>query len=121
MIERAREFKGGVLLKVAEHTVLGPEVEALRGVTLLIPAEEAPPLEDGEVFVHELVGMRVVSGGETVGTVADVYDGAAGHLLGIRRPGRPESIIPYVAALVRSVDRETRVIELEEVPGLLDV
>src|SRR5687767_15996574 len=42
-VERARAFKGGVLLKVAEHGHRTPELESLRGRALLIPRDQAAP------------------------------------------------------------------------------
>lgn len=121
-VERARAFKGGFLLKVAEHASRTPEVEALRGLTLVIPRAEAAPLEEGEVFIHDLVGMEVRSEGEPVGKVHDVYDSPGGLLLAVRRPGRKgELMIPFVAAVVRSVDAGSRVVEIEPIPGLLEL
>ena len=69
-IERARPFKGGLLVKAAEHGGRNEGVELLRGATLLMPAADAQPLDEDEAFVHQLLGLRVVSGEETLGTVA---------------------------------------------------
>jgi 16S rRNA processing protein RimM len=121
-VERARPFKGGFLLKVAGLTGLTPEVEALRGRTLLIPREEAAPLAEGEVFIHDLLGMEVRSGEEVVGTVHDVYDSPGGYLLAVRRPGKKgEVMIPFVEAVVERVDTEARTLELAPLPGLLEL
>lgn len=120
-VERARPFKGGFLVKAAGLTSRTPEVEALRGRSLLIPAAEAAPLDEGEVFFHQLVGMRVVAGEEEVGTVADVYEAPSGHLLSVRRPGKKELMLPFVGEIVRRVDVEARVLEIEPPPGLLEL
>lgn len=120
-VERARPFKAGVLLKVRELTSLGPEAEALRGRTLLLTADQVAPLEEDEVFVHELVGMEVRAGEQVVGRVRDVYEGPAGHLLAVQRSGRGELIVPFVAALVTRVDRDARVVEIDPPEGLLEL
>jgi 16S rRNA processing protein RimM len=121
-VERARAFKGGLLLKAAEIAGRTPEVEELRGHTLLIAREEAAPLEEGEVFVHDLVGMEVRSGEEVVGTVHDVYESPGGYLLAVRRPGKKgEMMVPFVEAVVGRVDIEGRVLELVPLPGLLEL
>jgi 16S rRNA processing protein RimM len=54
------------------------DAEALHGTVLL-----APPIEDeGTVWVHELIGARVVTvGGDDLGTVASVEDNPAADLL----------------------------------------
>ncbi|HEX5725075.1 MAG TPA: ribosome maturation factor RimM [Longimicrobiaceae bacterium] len=120
-VERARAFKGGLLVKVAEHAGRTPEAEALRGRTLVIPRGEAAPLADDEVFYHELVGMRVVAGEETVGTVRELYEAPAGFLLGVERADGRELLVPFVRELVRRMDAQARVLEIEAPAGLLDL
>ena len=121
-VERARQFKGGVLLKAAEHASRTAEAEALRGAALVIPRSEAVPPGEDEVFYHELVGLRVHAGGEEVGTVRELYAAPSGFLLGVERPGgRGELLIPFVREMVRRLDVEARVLEIEVPAGLLDL
>lgn len=121
-VERARPFKAGLLVKTAEHSSRTDATDALRGQDLLIPRAEAPPLADGEVWTHELVGMAVFAGTDRVGSVREVYDApAGGHLLAIARPDRADLLVPFVADLVCRVDRERREVELEPREGLLEL
>lgn len=120
-VERARPFKGGILLKAAELTARSPELDELRGRSLLISRDEAAPLDEGEVFFHDLVGMRVVAGGEEVGTVADVYEYPSGHLLSVRRRGKAELMLPFVAEMIRRMDVAERVLEIDPPAGLLEL
>jgi 16S rRNA processing protein RimM len=120
-VERARPFKGGLLLKAVEHAGRDAAVEELRGATLLIPAEEAAPLGENEAFVHQLIGLRVRAGGDEVGTVAEVYDAPAGWYLGVAREGRKELLVPFVREMIRRVDPASGVVEVELPEGLLDL
>lgn len=120
-IERARPFKGGVLVKVAEHATRDDSLDALRGRSLLIAASEAAPLESDETFVHHLIGLRVVDAGETVGRVREVYDAPAGFYLGVEREGKKELLVPFVREMVRRVDRDAGVLEVELPAGLLEL
>lgn len=121
-IERARAFKGGMLVKVAEHAGRSPEIEALRGRTLLIPRSEAAAPADDEVFYHDLLGMKVVTAAEgEIGVVAEVYDAPAGPLLSVTRAGGKELLIPFVRETVRRLDAGEKVLELEVPQGLLDL
>ncbi|HEX5869635.1 MAG TPA: ribosome maturation factor RimM, partial [Longimicrobium sp.] len=63
-VERARAFKGGMLVKVEGQVGRTPELEELRGRTLLIPRDQAAPPEEDEVFYHDLLGMKVVTAAE---------------------------------------------------------
>ena len=121
-IERARAFKGGMLIKVAEHPGRTPELEALRGRTLLIPREQAAALADDEVFYHDLIGMKIVTAAEgEIGTIRDVYDAPSGPLLSVDRQKGKELLIPFVRDTIRRIDRAERVLELEVPPGLLEL
>lgn len=120
-VDRARPFKGGLLMKVVGMTSRTPEVDALRGAQLLLPRTELAPLDEGEVYTHQLVGLRVVTDEGEIGTVRDLYDAPGGQLLGVDRPGRRELLIPFVQALVRRIDVETGVLELDAPPGLLEL
>ncbi len=56
--------------------------EALRGVELTVPRSALPPLEPGEYYHFDLIGLPCVSGaGETVGTVVAVENFGAGDIL----------------------------------------
>jgi 16S rRNA processing protein RimM len=120
-IERARPFKGGMLVKTREHSGRTPAQDALRGATLLLPRGEAAPLEDDEVFQHELVGMRVRAGEAEVGTVRGFYELPSGFLLEVRVGGGKDVLVPFVRDVVRRVDREARVVQIEAPAGLLDL
>jgi 16S rRNA processing protein RimM len=98
-IERARPFKGGLLVKAAEIGPRDPhgresDVDSLRGLTLVIPRGEARPLDEDEVFLHQLVGMTVAADEGTVGTVRELYDAPSGFLLAVDRPARASSSSP---------------------------
>ena len=97
------------------------EAEVLRGRYLLRDIAEVEPLEEGEVFQHELLGMEVVTvGGMSLGTVREVYDLAPVELLEVRGGDR-ETMIPFRKEIIREVDREARRIVVDPPPGLLDL
>jgi 16S rRNA processing protein RimM len=120
-VERARPFKGGLLLKVEGHTGRTPEVEALRGRSLLIPMDDAPPPGEDEVFYHQLVGLRVEAPEGPVGTVREVYEMPSGLMLGVERPGAKDLLLPFVREMVRRVDVDAGVLEIDAPPGLLEL
>jgi len=97
--------------------------EAARYVHLNVYAceKDLPPLEPGEFFLHELVGMTVVTaGGTSIGAVKDVWEMPANNLYVVERPGKKDALIPAVPAFVRKVDRKNREMLVTPVEGLLD-
>jgi 16S rRNA processing protein RimM len=121
-VERARAFKGGMLVKAAGLTERTPALDELRGRTLLIPRDQAEAPAEDEVFYHDLLGMRVVTEAEgEVGVVAEVYDAPAGPMLSVRRERGKELLIPFVREMIRRVDPAEKVLELDLPAGLLDL
>ncbi len=96
--------------------------ELWRGRYFLVPAEEVPPPADDEVYVHELLGMRVVLvTGEAVGDVREVYELPQGLAIDVTRAaGTGTVMVPFDERVVTGVDRDARVITIDPPAGLLD-
>lgn len=97
--------------------------DALRGTLFLVDSAELPPIDDPDEFYdHQLEGMAVrTTGGQPVGTVAEVLHTAAGELLAVRDPDGAEVLVPFVSAIVVSVSLADNVIEIDPPEGLLDL
>jgi len=118
-VVQASPFKGGMIVSFREITDR-TQAERWRDRYLLLPAAEVAPPEEGEVYVHELIDMRVVlTSGEEVGSVLDVYDLPQGLTLDVRRPNGTV-MLPFSDRVVTSVDRESRVIVVDPPEGMLD-
>lgn len=93
--------------------------EALAGTDLFIEASARRPLDDDEFWPDELTGMTVRSEtGEDLGVVADAIEGVGQYRLVISGP-QGVFEVPFVTALVPAVDRETGVVTVAAVPGLV--
>ncbi len=54
------------------------QAEALRGSEIRIPASQAVPLPEGRYYVHQILGLRVVTPeGEELGRVRQVIEGVS--------------------------------------------
>ena len=70
--------------------------EALRGQALAVPRSELPPLEPGEYYHADLIGLPCESAsGDPLGTVVAVENFGAGDLLEIERPDGKRALIPF--------------------------
>ena len=70
--------------------------EALRGSLVEVDRDALPPLEEGEYYHADLIGLRVVDReGQPVGAVVAVEDYGAGDLLEIELEGGKRSLIPF--------------------------
>ena len=87
---------------------------------MLVPASEVPPPDEGEVYIHDLLGMTVVlASGEAVGTVQDVFELPQGLAIDVARP-RGTVMVPFDERVVSGVDRDARIITIDPPAGLLD-
>ena len=87
---------------------------------LAVPATAASPLEEGEVYLHELDGFAVRLEDDTpVGLVTGYYETAAGLVIEVQGPKR-EFLLPYRKEFVTQVDRAARRLVIAPPDGLLD-
>jgi 16S rRNA processing protein RimM len=71
-IVATRPHKNVILVKFAGLTDIN-QVERLRDAELWVAAEDLAPLPEGHFYVHEILGMRVVTAaGEEIGPVTEV-------------------------------------------------
>jgi 16S rRNA processing protein RimM len=96
--------------------------EGMRGTRLLVSTEAlAPPEDPDEFHVHQLEGLRAeLEDGTVVGTVREVIYGPGGELLVLARPELPDALVPFVRAIVPTVDLEAARVVLTPPEGLLD-
>lgn len=118
-VVRSAPFKSGIIVSFREITDR-TTAERWRDRYLLVPAAELPPPEGDEVYVHELIDMRVVlSTGEEIGRVIDVYELPQGLTLDVQRTNGTV-MLPFSDKVVIGVDRETRIITIDPPEGMLD-
>jgi 16S rRNA processing protein RimM len=69
--------------------------EALRGSLIEVDRAALPPLEEGEYYHADLIGLPVVDGaGNAMGEVVAIENYGAGDLLEVERDGK-RSLIPF--------------------------
>jgi 16S rRNA processing protein RimM len=98
------------------------EIEALRDTLLEVPVADLPALQDPDTYYdHQLVGLAVrLVDGTPLGEVAAVrHEGA--ELLVVRRTGGGELLVPFVRAMVPTVDVDGGVVVIDPPEGLLDL
>jgi 16S rRNA processing protein RimM len=118
-ITRAQPFKKGLIVQF-EELQDRDSAELWRGRYLLAPFSELPPLQEDEVYLHDLTGMKVVSpAGAKIGEVTTFYELPQGVLLEVNT-SRGSVLIPYRAEIIVRTDLEARTIVMDDKLGLLD-
>jgi 16S rRNA processing protein RimM len=87
--------------------------EALHGQPLQVALKDAPPLEPGEWWAHELEGLRVTDGDREVGTVRRMLELPSVEVLEVERPNGSELLVPMVGDAIRELDMEGRRVDVD--------
>jgi 16S rRNA processing protein RimM len=87
--------------EVADRTA----AEALRGLLVTVPRSALPPLEEGEYYHADLIGLPCESAaGEPLGIVIAVEDFGAGDILEIEKPDGRRTMVPFRAGVAELVE-----------------
>jgi 16S rRNA processing protein RimM len=117
-----RRWHREVLLLSIDGVESREAAEELRNTELHVPVAELPALEDPEDYYdHQLVGLAArLPDGTQLGTVIAVrHEGA--DLLVVRRVEGGELLVPFVTAIVPTVDLAGGVVVVDPPEGLLDL
>lgn len=81
--------------------------EELRGTVVRIDRAQAAPLEEGEFYQFELIGLAVeTESGEPLGTVAEIIETGANDVYVVRDNDGNETLIPALKDVVPVIDPE---------------
>ena len=94
---------------------------ALRGTLIEIEEAELPDLGQDEYYVHDLVGLEVVTtDGKRLGRLAEVLRTGANDVYIVRRKGERDLLLPAIGDVIAEVDLAGGRMVVELLPGLLD-
>lgn len=107
------------------------EAETLAGLDVLVPRKDRVALEDGAVYISELVGCTVYDSTLAIGVVKDVQfattpDGTrrveeAAPLLVLDAAGGDEVLVPFAKTFLVGVDAAAKRINMALPEGLVEV
>ena len=98
--------KGGAIARFAE-VADRTAAEKLRGTVLTVPREALPPLEEGEFYYSDLLGLPVVTdAGDAIGTVCAVENFGATEIIEIEKPDGRKFMVPLTEQAVPGWDTE---------------
>lgn len=90
------------------------DAEAMKGYMVGAPREALPTTEKDEFYWSDLIGLDVINtAGESLGKVAGLIETGANSVLRVVAGDQPERLLPFVSAVVLSVDKEAGLIRVE--------
>jgi len=117
----ARYQKGIVILLLEEITDRNA-AEKLIGAKICIPDEKALPLEDGEYYVRDLIGLCAeTESGENLGELTRILQTSANDIYVITPQDGKSFMIPAVKDVVKKVDMPSGKIIINLLEGLREL
>ena len=120
-VEHVKYFKNLVILKLKGVESV-EAAETLKGRDMMVSRENAIPLEPGEFYIADALGLPVYGeDGEQLGTLKEIFPTGANDVYVVKRPGKKDLLLPGIPQCVRKVDVEAGRIDVTVMDGLEDL
>ena len=118
-IENIRISNSFVFLKLAQIDSRN-DAELLRGKEILISEDQLIDLDEGEYFVHDLIGCQIISeDGLIIGEISDIIQNSSNDIYLVKNQKGHEYLIPAIADVIQKVDIQAKQITIHVLDGLL--
>jgi 16S rRNA processing protein RimM len=93
----------------------------LRNTYVYVPAKDRPPLPDGKVYQHQILGLRVVTDeGRDLGKLTDIISTGANDVYVVTGEDGKEVLLPAIKDVILRYDLPNGEIKVHIIEGLLD-
>ncbi|MBU2608422.1 MAG: ribosome maturation factor RimM [Chloroflexi bacterium] len=119
-IETSTWYKGMVIIKLPAIDSL-QDAERLRGEMIEIHPSQLQPLQEGQYYIFQLIGLEVwTTAGELLGNIKEIITAKSNDNY-VVSGDKGEFLIPAIEDVVKSVDLETKRMVIEPLEGLLEL
>ncbi len=117
-VESARQHKGFILVKFVGYDNIN-DVQAFRDHELMVSGKDQQPLEDGQYYYHQIIGLSVKTvDGEELGTIEEILSPGANDVWVVQRDGKKDLLLPVIDDVVKDVDLDAGEVTVELMEGL---
>lgn len=117
-VESARQHKGFILVKFVGYDNIN-DVQAFRDHELMVSGKDQHPLEDGQYYYHQIIGLSVKTvDGEELGTIKEILSPGANDVWVVQRDGKKDLLLPVIDDVVKDVDLDAGEVTVELMEGL---
>lgn len=114
-------FHQGYLLIKFKQIKDRTDAERYRGLFLMIDIEHAVPLEDGEIYLYQLIGLQVkTEDGQVLGIIDEVLETGANDVYVVKKDGEKHPLlVPAHDETILEIDLEGEQVIMNLPDGLL--
>ena len=117
-VESARQHKGFILVKFVGYDNIN-DVQAFRDHELMVSGKDQQPLEDGQYYYHQIIGLSVKTvDGEELGTIKEILSPGVNDVWVVQRDGKKDLLLPVIDDVVKDVDLDAGEVTVELMEGL---
>lgn len=117
VVRSAKEHKGTFLITFEGIDTIN-DVEKYKGMILKVEEEQLQDLDEGEFYLHQIVGLDVFENGIKLGVIKEVLSYGPNDVWFVKRPGKPDLLLPYLKDVILDVNLEQNQVTVEVPEGL---
>ena len=119
-VQNVRFFKNLAIVKFKDYDNID-DVLPFRKGELYVDRADAIPLQEGEYFIGDIIGCRVLDENDKeLGTVKEFLETGANDVMLVKTEGK-DLMIPYCDPFILEKAPEEGYIRIHLIPGLLDL
>lgn len=119
-VTSVKYFKNMVILKFKEFDNIN-DIIPYKGMDLLVTRENAIPLEEGEYYIADIIGSKVITDADKIlGTLTDVLQTGANDVYVVKTKDGKEVLLPSIEECILDRDIENKIVKVHIMKGLLD-
>ena len=119
-VTSVKYFKNMVILKFKEFDNIN-DIIPYKGMDLLVTRENAIPLEEGEYYIADIIGSKVITAEDKIlGTLTDVLQTGANDVYVVKTKDGKEVLLPSIEECILDRDIENKIVKVHIMKGLLD-
>jgi 16S rRNA processing protein RimM len=118
-IKSLRHHNRGMLISLEGYDSR-EAVDGLRNNEVFVPADDRPPLPDGELYLHQTIGLKAVTEeGQVLGIISDWIETGANGVFIVRDEEGTEILLPDIDEVVLRIDLEAGEMQVHLMEGLV--
>ena len=96
------------------------EADKLKNAYVEIDRADAIPLEEGQYFIADLLGLDVyLDTGEKLGILEDIYNTGSSDIYVVKNELGKQFLLPYIDEVIKKIDVEEGKITVHIIEGLI--
>lgn len=116
-VKNAKEYKGSFIVTLEGMNSIN-DVEKFKGMILKVEEDQLQDLEEGEFYLHQIIGLDVIENDQKIGTIKEVLSYGPNDVWVVKRPNQNDLLLPYLKDVILNVDLEQGAVQVSVPEGL---